>query len=234
MKRFFRPRFSLRLLFVLLTALAISLGVYVERVREQRAIVAELKELGATVKLDFEAKGRGRVSPQAAAPPGPRWLRRWLGDDFFAHVTEVSFAPGDVTDDQLRMLWKLRRLKYVSLRESAASDDLVRRLQATFPALMVHHRNSAWLGAMLIDKKESPCSIGGVMAGSSAENAGLQKGDAIVALNDEAVDDIHDLSLKVSHFRPQDKIVLRIRRGDEVLEQTVVLGRAPGFNAAKK
>ena len=130
--------FSLRTLFVLTTALAVWLGVVVNRVREQREAVKAIEALGGEVRYDWQQRylpgtTNLRVEPE---PPGPACLRRILGDDFFQDVHAVDFAdvglhPFPVLKEPIEpiraipYLQRLRALKGVviskSLHENAES-----------------------------------------------------------------------------------------------------------------
>jgi len=76
--------FSLRFLFVLTTALAVWLGVIVNRAREQREAVKAIEALGGTVQYDWAIR--------TVEPVGPAWLRRIVGDDYFQKVRKVAFG----------------------------------------------------------------------------------------------------------------------------------------------
>lgn len=73
-------QFSLRSFLVLLTALAVWLGIVVNRVREQREAVKAIEALGGYVGYD---------SP----PSGLDWLRQIIGNGFFTEVVFVRFMP---------------------------------------------------------------------------------------------------------------------------------------------
>src|ERR671914_1346463 len=62
---------------------------------------------------------------------------------------------------------------------------------------------------------------------SPAEQAGLQAGDVIVAVDGEPVDGDHDLSSQIIPHRPGDTITLRVLRGNSTLEVSVTLGVLP-------
>jgi S1-C subfamily serine protease len=66
-----------------------------------------------------------------------------------------------------------------------------------------------------------------VFANSPAAAAGLQDGDVIVAIDEEAVDADHDLADHILPHKPGDKITLTVRRGDQTLELQVTLGTLP-------
>lgn len=63
-----------------------------------------------------------------------------------------------------------------------------------------------------------------VVAGSAAEQAGLEAGDLILALDDEPMRDISELSAAVKLRRPGEEIKLTVERGDEILVFGVTLG----------
>jgi Leucine-rich repeat (LRR) protein len=58
-----------------------------------------------------------------AQPPGPRWLRRRIGDEFFQEVVWVKLDETKVTDDDLRLIGKLRGVTSLSLNFTAISDQ---------------------------------------------------------------------------------------------------------------
>lgn len=92
--------FSLRKLFVLLTALAVWLGVVVHRAREQREAVEAIEAAGGVVRYDwqydsFVARRDGvsfdfPLSNSMREPSGPLWMRRFIGDEFFQQVWAVQ------------------------------------------------------------------------------------------------------------------------------------------------
>lgn len=63
-----------------------------------------------------------------------------------------------------------------------------------------------------------------VVEGSPAEEAGLQEGDVVVALNGESVDSASDLRLKVGQLPPDANVELELIREGERLQIPAVLG----------
>ena len=63
-----------------------------------------------------------------------------------------------------------------------------------------------------------------VVTGSAAERAGLRANDVILALDDEPMSDIGELSAAVKLRRPGEEVKLTVERGDEVLVFVVELG----------
>ena len=108
MRRF---RFSLRVLFVLVAILAVLLGIGSRRVldaRKQRQLITLIQSYGGENHHELNFKGGPertiRFSNMEFSPalPGPDWLRRWLGDEYFVSVAEAFFNKPShrVLDDE--------------------------------------------------------------------------------------------------------------------------------------
>lgn len=67
---------------------------------------------------------------------------------------------------------------------------------------------------------ENLCRVGGVVAGGSAEAAGLQAGDLILELGGEKIFSREHLIAVVNRFRDQD-LSIRIKRGKDWIDRTV-------------
>lgn len=63
----------------------------------------------------------------------------------------------------------------------------------------------------------------GTVAGSPAEQAGLQKDDLITALDGEPVDNLGDFSAVLKRHQPGDTVEVAFRRGDQELRRRVGL-----------
>ncbi|UCC81619.1 MAG: M28 family peptidase [Gemmatimonadota bacterium] len=67
--------------------------------------------------------------------------------------------------------------------------------------------------------------LSGVREGGPAEQAGLQAGDVVIEFGGKEVLNIYDYTYALRDHAPGDTVVIKVRRGDEVLELTAVLGR---------
>jgi hypothetical protein len=128
-------QFSLRslLIFTLLCAVGSAwVAQRMERKRQEREAVDAIRGIGGTVEYDYTG----------AEPPGPAWLRRLLGDNFFSEVIGVQL-PGDyslrlgfdgfgpshgATDADLKCLSKLPNLRSLGLRATNITDDGLKEL----------------------------------------------------------------------------------------------------------
>ena len=129
-------QFSLSSIFLLVTVLGVWLGIVVNQAREQREAVAAIKAAGGVVYYDWE-EHHDPFGDEDAVPPGPAWLRRFIGDDFFLKANIVSFRymPDRKTTEILNLVPHLRRLGsleavFVPARTSQGTVD---KLRAALP-----------------------------------------------------------------------------------------------------
>jgi hypothetical protein len=122
-------QYSLRSFLILLTALAVWLGVVVNRAREQREAVKAIDAEGGWVRYDWEEDPFGSEDQK---PPEPAWLLRLFGKDFFRNVESVGFLT---TSDFRRLvphLKRLRKLRTVSV-PATLPNVTVKELEAALP-----------------------------------------------------------------------------------------------------
>jgi len=85
------------------------------------------------------------------------------------------------------------------------------------------------VGIQMLDLPGTPPLIGEVDPGSSAAKAGLQRGDLIVRVKGEAVDDWQDVALALMGS-PEQPLPLTIRRAGRTLQAVVTPGRVPNYD----
>ena len=66
-----------------------------------------------------------------------------------------------------------------------------------------------------------------VVPGSSADEAGIQRGDIVTAIDGETVDSMATLAGRIRAHEPDDTVEITVVRGDDEETLTVTLGRAP-------
>ena len=95
--------FSLRTLFVVVTALAVWLGYQTNRATKQRRAVERLQELQVQIIYDWQNNRGdfGTIIPNAS-PPAPDWLRRLVGEHYFTRVVALNFEQTETSDSDLR------------------------------------------------------------------------------------------------------------------------------------
>ena len=121
-------RFSLRTLLVVTTALAISLGLYVQSLRDRKAAVGAMEKLGGAISFRYH---------------GPEWLRKLVGDEkYFWNPNAVRFESSNpTTDDELQSavpyLKSFGDLNYLSFRESRITNEGLKHLLPLADRLLV-------------------------------------------------------------------------------------------------
>ena len=109
------------MIFVLVVAVAASwLGGKFEQKHKEREAVDALRKAGGNVLYDFEAKG--------SQPPGPAWLRGWLGEEYFATVVEAYLGRTTITDDDLAALESVPTLETLDISDTRITDAGLRHI----------------------------------------------------------------------------------------------------------
>jgi hypothetical protein len=137
-----RFRFSLRSFLLAVSAVCIVLGVGGARVYRQRAILHHVAKLGGAWRYDdhgYYARRSPIMVPNSKASPyqvvkvvyppphEKNWLRKRVGDDWFAEVVAVDFIGRQFDDADLAavvpQLAQLAKLRELRLRETSVTHE---------------------------------------------------------------------------------------------------------------
>ena len=113
-------RFSLRTLFVLVTVLCIWLGFQVNAAHRQKEAVAAIQKAGGYVLFDYQITRGGAIMANAS-PPGPGWLRKFIGEDYFRKVKNVNLSE-TTTESGFSQLALLPDLDVLALEDTQIID----------------------------------------------------------------------------------------------------------------
>jgi hypothetical protein len=148
MTRILRYRYSVRALMaaVLVCCVGFAFGAHrLQRYRSQQSLLAHIlscggrsAQVGYDYQLDYASYRIGGPSP-----PGPSWLRRYLGKNFFAEVVLIQL--GTCPHVPPSRLNAFPRLEYVYIRNRAVSQDDLRVLTS------LEHLRCLEMGATNLD-----------------------------------------------------------------------------------
>jgi hypothetical protein len=117
-------QYRLRTLLIAMTLLAAWMAYVSHHARQQKLAVEKIRALGGTVQYDYQkdkiqlgGEEYSRYDPQAM-PPGPEWLRNFIGNDYFQNVVYVSLSKTSVTDDELAILENFPGLEGLSISQT--------------------------------------------------------------------------------------------------------------------
>ena len=108
--------FSIRSLLLLMTVVGIGLAWKMNRVRKLRVAVAEVEQLGGDISYVHE------LSSTTSEPPGPKWFRSVLGEDFFAEVNQINLRSERTDDETCAMIAQLPRIDSLIIKSDRVTD----------------------------------------------------------------------------------------------------------------
>lgn len=120
-------QYSLRTLLVGTLVIAFSVNIVARRAAIERQAANSVVRLGGTVSYDWQFDEDFNPSGNQA-PPGPEWLRRMTGDEYFQSIVSVAIVGRPCGDADLPPLHSLPKLKEVLLANTQVSDRTARVL----------------------------------------------------------------------------------------------------------
>lgn len=130
-------QFSLRSLFVVMTIVAVWLGLVMHKARRLRRSVDAITAAGGAVYFHHQIEGNSADAP----PPGPAWLRRFVGDEPFLTPVHVYLGGPRVTD----------ALIADNLGSMTSVEDLHIESANVTDAALVHIRSMPHLHWLILD-----------------------------------------------------------------------------------
>lgn len=122
-------QFSLKTLLLLTFAVAVSCAWFkakLDRKERERTAIAEIRKNGGTAGHVWRQWPPGPWSIDMKIPPGPKWLRKRLGDDFFSDVVAVSVSGDQITAEWLTHLEPLTEMTVAHFTWTRITNDGVR------------------------------------------------------------------------------------------------------------
>ncbi|HJT33144.1 MAG TPA: PDZ domain-containing protein [Pirellulales bacterium] len=196
-----------------------------QHLRQQRAALVELRNLGAEIVIGGVDEGELIVAKLVLG-------RAWQGGDEglsllprVRRINDLKLYGSQFTDASLDAVVELSGPQMLRLYATAISDAGHQRLAAAFPGALIDRRNGALLGVRgFAFGNANGCRIDSVTPNSAAAVAGLQSDDVIVRLDDQVIADMNDLIAGIAKHRPGDRVRVAFLRDEEELTRDVVLG----------
>ena len=194
-----------------------------QRLRQQRAALAEIQRLGGSVTAAIIDDGELVIGQLVLG-------RKWeAGDEGLKHlarlgrIESLKLYGSQFTDEGLEDLAKLAGVQHLKLYATQISDEGQQRLQAALPGTLVDRRHGALLGVSGVGDAKG-CRLIMVRDGSAAQRAGLDIDDVITQVNETPIPDLQTLIATIAKQRPGDRVKVAFLRGDQPLERSIVLG----------
>lgn len=196
-----------------------------QHLRQQRAALVELRNLGADVQIGGVDEGELIVRRVLLG-------RAWQGGDEalrllprVRRIEDLKLYGRQFTDASLDSIVELAGLQTVRLYCTEITDAGHERLAEALPGTQIDRRRGALLGVHgLAFGNANGCRIESVTNPSAAAAAGLQPDDVIVRLDDLVIQDMNALIAGVAKHRPGDRVKVTFVRGTEEMARDVVLG----------
>lgn len=90
-----------------------------------------------------------------------------------------------------------------------------------------HAIKHAYVGVELNSASSGGAQVSSISGGSPADNAGVQPGDTITAVNGKSISSTEQFIAAIDNYSPGDEVTLTIRRGGSTLTKSLKLGTRP-------
>jgi hypothetical protein len=117
-----RPHLTLRVLLLLVAAVAVVIGWHARGLHLRLSAITQLEAKGGIVRFADDE------------PAGPAWLRWVFGDDAFSTVYVVKLSGEQFTDDDMKLLRHVPTVRSLHLSMTPITDEGLKHI-ARLPAL---------------------------------------------------------------------------------------------------
>lgn len=163
-----------------------------------------------------------KIDPQAFASLG--------SNEAAAQLLTLTIKYCPVGDAAVPTIGEAKKLQLLELYGTEITREGLTQLAQLLPAAELDYRRGGFLGVRGISDPlggldDTQCRISEVVAGSAAEQAGLEPGDVVIEANGREIRGIEDLIEVARPLVPGDKIEITFLRNGESVDTTLILGR---------
>jgi hypothetical protein len=120
-------RFRLRTLLLAITVLCVLVGLHMRRKRFEHEVAARIRPFGGIIFYDYQVDAQENL--RASAPSSvPRWLAKFVGDDFFSRPAYLSLGTPEAGDSDLRLIAQLTSLRVLILHCRCVGNEGLAKL----------------------------------------------------------------------------------------------------------
>ena len=122
-----RPQFGLRFLILLTAAIAFASAIIANRGHAQREALKTVERLGGTCVFDYQQLDDNYHGSEVRVLERndgwlARWLRRYIGPEYFSDVVIVSLHDTAATDADMASLRPLTRLQVLDIENTGVTE----------------------------------------------------------------------------------------------------------------
>jgi hypothetical protein len=119
-------QYRLRTLLIIMTVFAAWMAWVSHHARQQKLAVAKIRAIHGKIIYDYQ-KTKGKnwdTIDRKALPPNPKWLRDWVGEDYFQTVVQIDLSQTSASDNDLAILKNIPNLESLTLNSKISSKGL--------------------------------------------------------------------------------------------------------------
>ena len=142
-------------------------------------------------------------------------------------ISSLQLSSMSINEEFLESVGRMKRLAQFSLRGCEFDIDAFKRLEST-SRIRIEFQPKAFLGVGPQGGGRPGsigCQIAYIAPNSAAAREGIRVGDVIESINGEPVKTFQEVRLKIAQYGPGEKMPMKIKRADKILELNVELGK---------
>ncbi|TFB18543.1 PDZ domain-containing protein [Filobacillus milosensis] len=144
-------------------------------------------------------------------------------------ITTLKPEKGGVTVTMVYEMPDMENMDFISENMAFGTDQFMKNLKS----MLEENKDlrstfwKSWIGVNHISAQNQGSKVLSVKEGTPADQAGLKKGDIILKVNGEDIQDFQQLESIITSTKTNETMNLKIRRGNETLEKNCMTVEFP-------